>query len=186
MGIQHASNHQVCCRTRWRGRAGCWPRHFHSYLTDDCFSGTRDTLERKKKAEPWKNHLHCGLLMKQRRLLKKLLRLKIQICKSNQVLKQRTAASLVLGQFSTGGGISALQLHVCSVTMTLATKKMETVYKSIWTGWKVSLKPSWMFFRDYPLKTVLVSHIHTTSDSFKPTCFNTSSARYKKHHIIVM
>lgn len=46
-------------------------------LFDDCFSGTRDMLEGKKKAEPWKNHLHCGLLMKQRRLLKKLLGLKI-------------------------------------------------------------------------------------------------------------
>ena len=33
-------------------------------LFNDCFAGTRDTLEGKRKAEPWKNHLHRGFLMK--------------------------------------------------------------------------------------------------------------------------
>lgn len=46
-------------------------------LCNDCFTGTRDVSEGKRKAEPWKNHLHRDFLMKQRRLLKKLLRLEM-------------------------------------------------------------------------------------------------------------
>lgn len=44
-------------------------------LFNDCFAGTQDMLGGKRKAEPWENHLHRGFLMKQRRLLNKLLRL---------------------------------------------------------------------------------------------------------------
>lgn len=46
-------------------------------LFNDSFAGTRDMLEGERNTEPWKNHLHRDFLMKQRRLLKKLLSLEM-------------------------------------------------------------------------------------------------------------
>ncbi|KFO54159.1 E3 ubiquitin-protein ligase PDZRN3, partial [Corvus brachyrhynchos] len=52
----------------------------------------RETLEGERRAEPWKNHLHCGFLMK-RRLLKELLRPEMWMCSSGQVSQRGAAAS---------------------------------------------------------------------------------------------
>lgn len=74
VGTRHARNHPVCSEAG--DGAGLDADHCSSTVTslfNDCFTGTRDTLKGKRKAEPWQNHLHCGFLMKRRTLLREKL-----------------------------------------------------------------------------------------------------------------